>query len=253
MASVFASVCSLLLSGVVVAQGLSAAVAEECKTPDLLRGKATSLAKLMPKVQPPKGEFETSEEYATRSAVRPPESPLLVSLEAGSGEFTYDADAQRFTWKRQEGFSGEYMISNMISVHSDLFKAIRGEWKESTSFTEAYLRRSLSIEEKETLPGARYAESRIGLVLYSNATSLPKSISSVEIERDKAVAVKKGLRAVALIEPEAPYFVRGHGSTAGVSSISVRAFDYQAIVGKVLCVGLLDKSGAVVGSMDASR
>lgn len=242
----------LLAAGFCVASALPA-MADECQTPELLRGKPAALTMLMPPVQSPKGEFETSEEYAARALVGAPVSPLLVLLEDGSGVFTYNADDRRFTWKRDHDDSESPLGYRPISVGNDLYKVIKGDG-ERAYMNDVYLRKGLLIEDKTLETNATRTESRAGIVLYPVEKNVPVSISTVEVSRDKAEGVKKGLRAVALIEPEPPYFVRGTGGFSGVSVLTGRPFsisyEYQAVVANVLCVGVLDRAGAVLGSVD---
>lgn len=229
------------------------AFSQDCQTPELLRGKPQSIKQLIPAPQPPKGEFETSADYAARTATRPLADTVLLRLEPSAGTFEYDADKQHFNWKRKQGWSEAEFMSGMISVYSDFYAVLKGPWNDKDVVSNIGKRPrvgALAVEEKEVNPGARFKEFAVGVVLYEHPHQIPDTLATSTVAIEKAAQIKKGLRVVTLIAPTRtpPYFLRESGSTASLGITPVTAFDYSILVADVKCIGILDGAGNLLGS-----
>lgn len=252
---------SLLAASLVLTVSAPTALAAECSSPKLLQGTPSTVSSLMPKIPKPKGEFETSAEFAARTAPRAPNSPLLVSV--GDVRVNYDADAGHFVWDSgtASGLSRRYITrdSLLYSLYSD------GD-------------ATLHLGKRVTKDSSIFSTIQEDLLLISRGSvKVPEKLETKPVPRDKAPAVKAGLRVVALIEPVSPYFVWGDGNNvesrmmlreSAVSSEDSQVreltsllyrngqdeqYEYRVILGNLLCLGILDRSGKVLGSWGAKE
>jgi formylglycine-generating enzyme required for sulfatase activity len=227
------------------------AFSQACQSPNLLRGEALTLSRIAPALQPPKGEFETSRDYANRIAIPSLPDSLLLKLEPSAGTFQYDADQQRFTWKREVGWADVGLIRNFIPVYSDLYTALMGKWSDNDALQPGKAPRvsALAVEAKKVVAGSvGYSEWDVGAVLFEHPKSIPETLTTSTIPIEAAPKKKKVLRAVALIAPIAPYFIRQQGSNASLASGSIDRFNYTALLADVVCLGIIDDAGNLLAS-----
>lgn len=242
---------------------------EPCTTPELLAGKPKTLTQIFGGKPPElkRGEFETTDQFEARKAAVKPASEVVVSLKTSSTKhFEYDADRQVFKlW--EYAFNPHVYYASLNGLTSEQREMFGDDLSGNGDALISKSTRDTGEYVGENAFGAKSGVKRqtedVTLVFDEKAPTIypPGHATLFAVHRDyethyvefpvpieKAAKIKPTLRAVALVRPKPPYFVKASDYDAPTRQYPTERYtNVSILVADIVCVGVFDGSGTLLG------